>query len=133
MSGDARRQRAEWDPALIHFARALALQERTRDVALGGGLLDCVAGVAAALRSAPTAATLLGAGDSWRELHGLHRIPTVQPAHDRDVARARRQLGPDASQPPTVRAVGCRRRTRRRNFAGPSPTSSRASTSDQPA
>ena len=96
MSGDVRRQRAEWEPALAHFARALALQERTRDVALGGVLLDCVAGVAAALRSAPTAATLLGAGDSWRELHGLHRIPTVQPAYDRDVARARRQLGPDA-------------------------------------
>ena len=96
MSGDVRRQRAEWDPALTHFARALALQERTRDVALGGVLLDCVAGVAAALRSAPTAATLLGAGDSWRELHGLHRIPMVQPAYDRDVARARRQLGPDA-------------------------------------
>jgi predicted ATPase/DNA-binding CsgD family transcriptional regulator len=94
--GDARRQRAEWEQALVHFARALTLQEQTRDVALGGGLLDGVAGVAAALRSATTAAMLLGAGDSWRELHGLHRIPTNQPVHDRDVARARRQLGPDA-------------------------------------
>ena len=84
--------------ALAHFARALSLQERTRDVALGGRLLDGVAGVAAALReAAPTAATLLGAGgDSWRDLHSLHLIPMAQPVHHRDVARARRQLGPDA-------------------------------------
>ena len=95
MSGDLHRRRAEWVPALVHFARTLTLQEQTRDVVLGGAVLDGVAGVAAALRSAPTAATLLGAGDSWRELHGLHRVPMVQPAYERDVARARRQLDPD--------------------------------------
>jgi len=95
LSGEVRRRRAEWEHALAHFARVLRLQEESRDVALGGALLDGVAGVAAALRSAPTAATMFGAGSSWRELHGLHRVPRVQPTYDRDVARARRQLGPE--------------------------------------
>ena len=94
--GDVHRRRSEWVTALGHYRVALDLERRIRFATRAAELLEGVAGVAAGMRHPEEAATLIGAGEVWRETFGFPRPLGFQPSFEQDLQLTRRQLSPPA-------------------------------------
>lgn len=94
--GDVHRRRSDWLAALSHYQIALDLERRIRFATRAADLLEGVAGVAAGMRRPVVAATLMGAGEVWRETFGFPRVSSFQAGFEQDARLIRRQLSPAA-------------------------------------
>jgi tetratricopeptide (TPR) repeat protein len=65
--GELHSRRGSLESALASFGQAVVIQDRRLFVACGAEILEGIAGVAARMRRFELAASLLGAGECWRE------------------------------------------------------------------
>jgi len=79
--------------ALDCFGRASAIQEGQHFVGHGAELFEGVAEVAAGMHRFELAATLLGAGDSWRQIFGHAHADSTLPSDPSAPVASRRRLG----------------------------------------
>ena len=94
--GELHSRRGSLESALASFGQAVVIQDRRLFVACGAEILEGIAGVAARMRRFELAATLLGAGESWREAFDRPRTSGLQPEYASALHSTVRQLGPAA-------------------------------------
>jgi predicted ATPase/DNA-binding CsgD family transcriptional regulator len=96
MLGDTRRRKGHWLDALSGFSKALSRQRQLHFVQRGADIMEGIAAVAVVMHQPAYAARLFGAGQAWRHTFGDGRYVFNETDYQRQVAAARKQLGPTA-------------------------------------
>jgi tetratricopeptide (TPR) repeat protein len=94
--GSIAQRQGEYGPARAHFAECLAWFRRNEDQMGIAACLEGLAGVAGTIGQPVQSVRLLAAGTALRHTIGVKPYPDEEDEYERQLARAREQLGKDA-------------------------------------